>query len=68
MSEDKKQEIIDYLASLEGKGVDTVVNISKAVGIKRRECSKLLVEMEYAGVVQPGGVTAGVAGYGLKKK
>lgn len=61
--EDKKQEILDYLLNLEGKGVDTIVHIAKAVDIKRKECSKILRVLEEEGKVIPGGVTAGVAGY-----
>jgi len=64
MSDDEnKQKIIDYLMNLEGKGVATTVEIGKAVGIKRKECSKLLRALEEEGKVAPGGVVPGVAGY-----
>ena len=62
-----KNKIAAYLNSLEGKGVDTTVNIAKGIGIKRKECSKVLNRMELDGLVEPGGVMAGVAGYKLKK-
>ncbi len=62
-----RQMIIDHLGSLEGKGVDTVANIAKNTGIKRRELSKIINKMELAGEVEAGGVMAGVAGYKLKK-
>jgi hypothetical protein len=61
-----KGKITAYLGSLEGKGVDTTVNIAKAIGVKRKECSKILNRMELEGLVEPGGVMAGVAGYKLK--
>ena len=62
-----KEKVAAYLNSLEGKGVDTIVNIAKNIGIKRKECSKVLNRMELEGLVEPGGVMAGVAGYKLKK-
>ena len=62
-----KDKVAAYLNSLEGKGVDTTVNIAKNIGIKRKECSKILNRMEMEGLVEPGGVMAGVAGYKLKK-
>lgn len=61
--EENKQKILDFLLGLEGKGVMTTVDIGKAVGLKRTECSKLLRALEEEGKVAPGGVTAGVAGY-----
>ena len=61
--EDNKQKILDYLLGLEGKGVMTTVDIGKAVGLKRKECSRLLRMLEEEGKVAPGGVMAGVAGY-----
>jgi len=64
MSDDEnKQKIIDYLVNLEGKGVATTVEIGKAVGLKRKETSKLLRSLEAEGKIAPGGVMAGVAGY-----
>jgi DNA-binding MarR family transcriptional regulator len=62
-----KEKVAAYLNSLEGKGVDTIVNIGKGIGIKRKECSKVLNRMEMEGLVEPAGVMAGVAGYKLKK-
>ncbi|HDH58324.1 MAG TPA: hypothetical protein ENF16_06920 [Bacteroidetes bacterium] len=62
-----RQKIIAHLGSLEGKGVDTIANIAKATGIKRRELSKVINKMELEGEVQAAGVMAGVAGYKLKK-
>ena len=62
-----KDKITAYLGALEGKGVDTTVNIAKGVGVERKECSKILNRMEMEGLVEPGGVMAGVAGYKLKK-
>jgi len=61
--EEGKKKILEYLMGLEGKGVDTVVGIVKATGIKRKECTKILRELENEGKVTPGGVMAGVAGY-----
>ena len=60
---DVKQKVLDYLLNLEGKGVETIADIAKGTGIKRKECSKILRELEEEGKVAPGGVTAGVAGY-----
>jgi len=65
--EEMKQKIVAYLSSLEGKGADTTINIGKNVGLKRREASKIIKQMEVEGVVEATGVTAGVAGYKLKK-
>jgi DNA-binding Lrp family transcriptional regulator len=62
-----KDKIVAYLSSLEGKGVDTIINIAKNVGLQRRECSKILNRMELEGVIQAAGVMAGVAGYKLKQ-
>lgn len=61
--EENKQKILGYLLGLEGKGVMTTVDIGKAVGLKRKECARLLRILEEDGKVAPGGVTAGVAGY-----
>jgi hypothetical protein len=63
MSDENKQKILDYLMGLEGKGVATTVEIGKAVGLKRKETSKLLRALEEEGKVASGGVMAGVAGY-----
>jgi hypothetical protein len=62
-----RDKIVAYLRSLEGKGVDTTINIGKNVGLQRRECSKILNRMELEGVIQAAGVMAGVAGYKLKQ-
>jgi DNA-binding Lrp family transcriptional regulator len=61
--EESKKQILDYLLGLEGKGVLTTVEIGKAVGLKRKECARLLRILEEEGKVAPGGVMAGVAGY-----
>jgi len=61
--EEYKKSIVDYLLGLEGKGVKTTVEIGKEMGIKRRECSKLLKELEEEGKVVPAGVAAGVVGF-----
>jgi Mn-dependent DtxR family transcriptional regulator len=61
-----KDKITAYLSGLEGKGVDTTVNIAKGIGVKRKEASKILNRMELEGLIEPGGVMAGVAGYKLK--
>ena len=61
--EEYKRSILDYLLGLEGKGTKTIVEIGKVIGIKRRECSKLLKELEEEGKVIPAGVAAGVVGY-----
>ncbi|UCG51457.1 MAG: winged helix-turn-helix transcriptional regulator [Candidatus Latescibacterota bacterium] len=64
MSDDElKQKILDYLLNLEGKGVVTTTDIGKAVGVKRKECSRLLRALEEEGKVASAGVMAGVAGY-----
>lgn len=60
-------KIIEHLSSVEGKGVDTIANIAKNTGIKRRELSKVINKMELEGEIEAGGVMAGVAGYKLKK-
>jgi len=65
---ERKQKIIDHFHSLEGKQVDTIMSISKATGMKRREASKAISRMEVDGLVQPAGVMAGVAGYKLIEK
>ncbi|MFH1862919.1 MAG: hypothetical protein ABH878_08930, partial [bacterium] len=62
-----RQQVIDHLNKVGGKGVDTIANIAKATGIKRRDLSKVLQQMEIDGEVQAAGVMAGVAGYKLKK-
>ncbi len=70
MSEDyaaRREMVAQYLGSLEGKGVDTIANIAKNTGIKRRDLSKVLQKMELDGEVQAAGVMAGVAGYKLIK-
>jgi DNA-binding MarR family transcriptional regulator len=63
-----KNKITEYLSSVGGKGADTIINIGKQIGLKRREVSKVIVRMEQEGLVQPAGVTAGVAGYKLVAK
>lgn len=70
MSEDTeytelKDKIVSYLDGLGGKKVDTTINIAKALGVKRREASKILRRMEMEELVQSSGVMAGVAGYKL---
>ncbi len=65
--EEIRQKIIAHLNSVGGKGVDTIANIAKATGIKRRELSKVINQMELNGEVEPSGVMAGVAGYKLKQ-
>ncbi len=60
-----KERIKEYLAGLENKPVDTTINIAKAIGMKRKDASKVLARMEMDGLVQAAGVTAGVAGYKL---
>lgn len=62
-----RKQVVDYLGSLEGKGVETLANIAKAIGVHRRDLSKIINKMELEGVVQSAGVMAGVAGYKLKK-
>ena len=62
-----RDKITSYLSALEGKGVDTIVNIAKGIGVKRKECSKVINRMEIEGLVEPAGVMAGVAGYKLKR-
>jgi len=61
--EENKQVILDHLLGLEGKGVQTIAEIGKATGLKRRQCSAALRALEEEGKVAPGGVMAGVAGY-----
>ena len=61
-----KEKITAHLKGLEGKGVDTIGNIAKNTGIKRRDVSKVLQRMEIEGLIQASGVMAGVAGYKLK--
>ena len=66
--EEMRDKVIEYLKGLEGKGVDTTINIGKQTGMARRDASKVLARMEQEGLVASGGVTAGVAGYKLVKK
>jgi hypothetical protein len=61
--EESKKAILDYLLSAEGKGSKTIMEIGKATDIKRRDCSRLLRELEEEGKIAPAGVMAGVAGY-----
>lgn len=72
MSEDAeyaelRDRIVTYLNGVGGKGADTLVHIAKNTGLQRRQASKVLLRMEMEGLVQPAGVTAGVAGYKLVK-
>jgi DNA-binding MarR family transcriptional regulator len=62
-----REKIIEHLSSVGGKGVDTIANIAKHTGIKRRDLSKAINKMELEGEIQAAGVMAGVAGYKLKK-
>ncbi|HNT00126.1 MAG TPA: FaeA/PapI family transcriptional regulator [Polyangiaceae bacterium] len=64
--EQYRDKIIEYLKTIGGKGADTTTNIGKAVGLKRRDASKTLAQMEQEGIILATGVTAGVAGYKLK--
>jgi DNA-binding Lrp family transcriptional regulator len=61
--EAQKQTVLDYLMKLEGKGVQTIMDIAKGTGLKRKECSKILRSLEEEGKVASAGVMAGVAGY-----
>lgn len=61
--EESKKAILDCLLGAEGKGSMTIVEIGKATGIKRKECSKFIRELEEANKIAPAGVMAGVAGY-----
>lgn len=60
-----RDKVIEHLKTVGGKGADTTANIGKAIGLKRRDASKVLQQMEKDGVVVSTGVTAGVAGYKL---
>jgi DNA-binding Lrp family transcriptional regulator len=62
-NEDPKQAILDFLLAAEGKGTKTIVEIGKATGLKRRDCSKHVRELEEEGKIAAAGVMAGVAGY-----
>jgi predicted transcriptional regulator len=64
--EDNRDKVIEHLKSVGGKGADTTTNIGKAIGLKRRDASKLVAQMEQEGILVSTGVTAGVAGYKLK--
>jgi len=64
--EENRDKVIEHLKNVGGKGADTTANIGKAVGLKRRDASKLLSQMEQEGIIVSAGVTAGVAGYKLK--
>ena len=66
--EEYKQKVTEHLTSVGGKGADTIINIGKQIGLKRKEVSKVIARMEQEGLVQPAGVTAGVAGYKLVNK
>jgi DNA-binding Lrp family transcriptional regulator len=70
MSEDTEYEktrdqVVEHLKGVGGKGADTIVSIAKKVGLHRKEVSKILRRMEEEGLVQSAGVAAGVAGYKL---
>ena len=62
-NEDPKKAILDFLLGVEGKGTKTTVEIGKATGLNRRECSKLIRELEEEGKIASAGVMAGVVGY-----
>jgi hypothetical protein len=64
--EQNRDKVIEHLKTIGGKGADTTANIGKAVGLKRRDASKVLAQMEQEGIIMATGVTAGVAGYKLK--
>jgi len=61
--QEAKRKVLDYLMGLEGKGVATIIEIGKSTGMKRKDCSAVIRELEEEGKVTPGGVMAGVAGY-----
>lgn len=64
--EDNRDKVIEHLKGVGGKGADTTANIGKAIGLKRRDASKVLAQMEQESIIISTGVTAGVAGYKLK--
>ena len=68
LSQDEvKAKVVEYLAGVPGKGVEIISKIAKGVGVNRRQASKALRELEEEGKIEPAGLTAGVAGYKLKK-
>ena len=66
MSEEEvKQKILEFLGTIEGKGVEVTVRIAKGVGVDRKTASKALTALESEGKVAVAGATAGVVGYKL---
>ena len=66
-NDDVKQQILDHLATIPGKGVMVPGQIISSLGLKRREAMKILAELEQEGKIQTAGAAAGVVGYKLKK-
>ncbi len=65
-NEEIKQQILDILAEVPGKGVEVPGRIISKIGLKRREAMKILGELEAEGKIMAAGAAAGVIGYKLK--
>ena len=66
-SDELKQKILEYLAQVEGKGVEVPARIVKALGVERRPALKAMRELESEGKIATAGAAAGVVGYKLNK-
>lgn len=66
-SDELKQKILEYLAQVEGKGVEVPARIIKALGVERRPALKAMRELESEGKIATAGAAAGVVGYKLIK-
>jgi hypothetical protein len=65
--QDQKQQILEFLANVPGKGVEVPARIISALGMERRPALKLLRELEQEGKIVTAGAAAGVVGYKLKQ-
>jgi hypothetical protein len=61
-----EDQIVEFLATVPGKGVEVPAKIGKALGLKRKEVATALRSLEQQGRVVTAGVAAGVVGYKLK--
>lgn len=65
MSEEAKKKILDFLGSFSGseKGVATVPEIKKGVGLDFKTVQQMLKELDMEGKIVGAGRAAGVFGY-----
>ena len=62
-----KDKILEYLATVPGKGIEVPSRIINSLAIKRREGMKIMRTLEEEGKIQSAGAAAGVIGYKLTK-